>query len=542
MMMFKSMAGNGAGHRARDGRAPTSGAERRRPIAVQRFSWRPFAAVSLTMVLLGPALVMITEPAAADPVGSTQLTASGTETTTTSDTESVATWNYDMTWIAASDLPGLVGTTLATATGTISYDIVTTSHHVWFPPPDFGPDQVTCRTQTTTTWSGTVEPSPDLFFSPEIRVDPAATDGLYNVSSRVWIEGQAAQRHQLSFSGSPFNPFCNASFDETNPSNFHLDGRVLDVALAPTMPPSLSGASAIGEADWSGFIDPGGPATFAFNLSPGTGGRLEVVPAADNDLGDDASFTYTGAVTGSTTVGVPLVSSVAAGTHTVSQSPHDQFVLSAINCDGPHEVNLVNGSVTVDVDSGQTVRCTFHNAALIASVGYDFDVEAVKKPPQATATGFNFVHIDAPASIASELRICAYDSWRIDVKKPLQTDLITFNSLPSDDQYYDFAFGTPVPWRSATLDRPSPTSCADGADLVYGGTMEAAALNNQVQVLAVWHGARVEILRDGVLWSSFEVPADDFTPKNKNVALGDLDCQENFIRLPAHRAVACEAD
>ena len=495
------------------------------------------------MLLVAAALVVFAGPAVAEPVGSTQLTASGTETTTTSDAESVVTWNYDMTWVAASDLPGLIGTTLATASGTISYDIVTTSHHVWFPPPDFGPEQVTCRTQSTTTWSGTVEPSPDLFFSPEIRVDPAATDGLYNISSRVWIEGQAARRDQLSFSGSAFDPFCNASLDETNLTNFHLDGRDLDVALAATTPPSLSGSSTIGEVDWSGFIDPGGPATFAFSLSPGAGGRLEVVPDADNDLGDDAVFNYAGAVTGSTTVGVPLVSGVPAGTHTVSQAPHPEFALSAITCDGPHTVDLVNGAVTVDVESGQTVRCTFHNAALIASVGFAFDVEAVKKPVLVTANGFNFVHIDAPASIASRLRICAYDSWRIDVKKIVQTDVITFNSLPSDVDDYRYAFGNPVPWRSATLDRPSPISCANGTDLVYSGRMEASSLYPQGQVLRVRHGAYVEILRDGVKWSSFEVPADDFTPKyKKNVDVGDLDCHENFIRLPAHRAVVCAAD
>ena len=151
-----------------------------RSAADQHFRRRPFAALLVTIVLVGPAALVLASPAAADPVGSSRLTASGTETTTTSDTESVATWNYDVTWNAAPnpELPGLVGTSLATATGTIYYDMVTTSHHVWFPPPDFGPEQVTCRTQTTTTWSGTVEPSPELFFSPEIRVDPAGTDGL----------------------------------------------------------------------------------------------------------------------------------------------------------------------------------------------------------------------------------------------------------------------------------------------------------------------------------------------------------------------------
>jgi hypothetical protein len=257
-----------------------------RSAANQHFRRRPFAALLVTIVLVGPAALVLASPAAADPVGSSRLTASGTETTTTSDTESVATWNYDVTWNAAPnpELPGLVGTSLATATGTIYYDMVTTSHHVWFPPPDFGPEQVTCRTQTTTTWSGTVEPSPELFFSPEIRVDPAGTDGLYNVSSRVWIEGQAAQRLQLSFSGSEFNPFCNASLDETNPTNFHLDGRDEDVTPAPTTPASLSGSSTIGEADWSGFVDPGGPATFAFDLRAGNADGVVV-------LNGDTSFT-----------------------------------------------------------------------------------------------------------------------------------------------------------------------------------------------------------------------------------------------------------
>ena len=160
-----------------------------------------------------------------------------------------------------------------------------------------------------------------------------------------------------------------------------------------------------------------------------------------------------------------------------------------------------------------------------------------------TASGFNFVHVDAPPSIASRLRICAYDSWRIDVKKLAQSDVISIHSLPSDVESYDLAFGNPVPWRSATLDQPTPISCANGPDLVYSGTMEAASLYASAQVLAVRHSARVEILRDGVLWSSFEVPEDDFAPKyKKGTASGDLDCHENFIRLPANRTVLCAPD
>ncbi len=272
-------------------------------------------------------------------------------------------------------------------------------------------------------------------------------------------------------------------------------------------------------------------------------GRLEVVAAADNDLGAYATFSYTGAVSGTTTVGTPLASSVTAGSHTVTQVPHAQFALSAIDCDGPYDVNLVAGSVTVDVGVGQTVRCTFHNAALVASIGYHFDVTAVKNPPHVEATGFNFVHIDAPASMTSRLRICAYDSWRLDVKKSSQSDLISILSLPSDIEYYNLAYGSPVPWRSATLGQPTPTSCADGPDLVYNGSMEAASLYVSAQVLAVRHSVRIEILRDGELWSAFEVPGDDFTPKyKKNVAVGDLDCHENLIRLPAERAVVCAPD
>ena len=47
-------------------------------------------------------------------------------------------------------------------------------------------------------------------------------------------------------------------------------------------------------------------------------GRLEVVPAADNDLGDNAVFSYTGAVTGSTTVGCRSIEHLRGNPHRVS--------------------------------------------------------------------------------------------------------------------------------------------------------------------------------------------------------------------------------
>ena len=180
----------------------------------------------------------------------------------------------------------------------------------------------------------------------------------------------------------------------------------------------------------------------------------------------------------------------------MSQEPQAQFALSAINCDGPHDVNLVDGSVTVDVDSGQTVRCTFHNAGLPASVGYFFDVVAVKNQPQVTASGFNSSCRRPSLDRVSATDLCVR-LVGIDVKKLAQSDVISIHSLPSDVESYDLAFGNPVPWRSATLDQPTPISCANGPDLVYSGTMEAASLYASAQVLAVRHSARVEILRDG---------------------------------------------
>ena len=60
-------------------------------------------------------------------------------------------------------------------------------------------------------------------------------------------------------------------------------------------------------------------------------------------------------------------SGVAAGTYTVSETPVAGFALTGLNCDDPDggtTVDQANGTVSIDLDAGETITCTFENTKL----------------------------------------------------------------------------------------------------------------------------------------------------------------------------------
>lgn len=244
----------------------------RRSVSVQGLGTRPrcTSVVVVATLLLG-LVVASAAPASANPSGSVRLVSQGDADWSADNTLWSETWDYDLLWesLPSYDASSINGTTPATVSGRFTHVEYTETHHTW------NDGRVVCKERYTATWDGTVSAGdPGLYFDPEISVSGPHEDGTYWFGTRMWLSGEVDERHERWYEGSPFNPYCSGTSDDTTRSNWHAGTTAVTMAPGEPDGENFQGQTVvpIGPGDgtwWSSLLPPeGATATLTYDLKP----------------------------------------------------------------------------------------------------------------------------------------------------------------------------------------------------------------------------------------------------------------------------------
>ena len=137
---------------------------------------------------------------------------------------------------------------------------------------------------------------------------------------------------------------CN---DPDGGTNGYTNGALLDVDAGETITCSFTNSPPTGDVVIRQDTVPNAPVSFHFN---GHWGEF--------NLADDGNEVDDGTWNTITTQGIP------PGTYQVSQDQHADWPLTSIYCidpDGGTTFDLATGTLTLDVDAGEVIECTFTN-------------------------------------------------------------------------------------------------------------------------------------------------------------------------------------
>ena len=230
------------------------------------------------------------------------------------------------------------------------------------------------------------------------------------------------------------------------------------------------------------------------NNEDAVSGTIEIEKQTLPD-GDPTTFTFSGAVSGEIGDGGILTADVEPGTHVVTEAlPADLWRVASIACDDDDSVGDAGAAqATIQVDAGETVRCTFTNeAAAVATI------TKVTDPMSSEVFDFETSLDGAPNDAV--IRLVAGDTSTFTLRAGVRWSITELESSG---------------WTLVDVDcGDHPNASVDGATVEFrpepGDLLECTYVNGARADVSIWKEQRIE----GV--------DDDFTAEPVDAEPGDL--------------------